>query len=232
MKREEYKSEQTLLDWLKSMGCIFYAPFTYGDLTDHISGSTLVDPSGTSVVWDSTMQMYKFLKTVKSQEKYFPVNLLYNAQTNPRGLRRLETQEYTIVGYTMRTEITTYGYPPYIVIGSYKDTGNYEPSLFSFREETDRESARVRFIRVFSMTQQMGYCDNNAIGYFVNQAIASDNRNLLSNIQESMFSKVTINPKREGNDPISMNCYVKDAMIFNRALTDTELIAIGSLNTN
>lgn len=232
MKREEYKSEQTLLDWLKSMGCIFYAPFTYGDLTDHISGSTLVDPSGTSVEWDSTMQMYKFLKTAKSQEKYFPVNLLYNAQTNPRGLQRLETQDYTIVGYTMRTEITAYGYPPYIVIGSYKDTADYIPSLASIREETDRESARARFLRKSSMTQHIGYCDNNAIGYFSNLAIASNSRAMLSNIQESMFSKVTINPKRDNNDPITMNCYVKDAMIFNRALTDTELIAIGFLNTD
>jgi len=65
MRREHIKekTEQSYIDWLKSLGCVFYAPLNqenaYKDLITGIDG-TVVNASGVSVGWDSTKQAYKF----------------------------------------------------------------------------------------------------------------------------------------------------------------------------
>lgn len=44
MRREHFKGQQSYIDWLKSMGCLMYAPLM-SDLKDYISGNSFV-PTG------------------------------------------------------------------------------------------------------------------------------------------------------------------------------------------
>lgn len=229
MKKEHvFASGNNFENYLKSIGCIFYAPLTQGDLTDHISGASFIDPSGNAVQWDDSVQMYKFLKKEKSQEKYFPVNLLYDAQTNPTGLRQVSDQDYTLVCRCKRLSITTYGYPNYFTIGGYIDTTTVRPGVGSYREESDRESTRTRFLIIDkSLNYRLGYCDGGEVSVFYSAIISSNApTHLLNNYPSSIFTRVAVNPKRDSGDPIDMHCYVGRIMIFNRALTNGELVLL------
>lgn len=57
-KREQTKSD-SYIDWLKSMGCVFYAPLSQGDTRDYISGQDLVVSNGT-VTWSVNENAYQF----------------------------------------------------------------------------------------------------------------------------------------------------------------------------
>lgn len=59
MRKEHTQTEQSYIDWLKSLGCVFYAPLTEGDTTDHISGQQLIMSNGT-FTWNRNKQAYQF----------------------------------------------------------------------------------------------------------------------------------------------------------------------------
>jgi hypothetical protein len=61
--RRESKSEQSYIDWLKSIGCVLYLPLTQdGDLQDRISGASLQYTGiGTQAYWDANEGMYVFV---------------------------------------------------------------------------------------------------------------------------------------------------------------------------
>lgn len=76
MKRE-HKSEQSFVDWLKSLGCLIYLPLSEGDLQDKITGNYITLTGNGSLTWDSNQQMY--LCTTPSSNGYvasipFPYN--------------------------------------------------------------------------------------------------------------------------------------------------------------
>lgn len=59
MRRQQFKSEQSYIDWLKSKGCRFYAPMDEEHGTDElIQGWTFNVRDGYSCVWDSNKQAY------------------------------------------------------------------------------------------------------------------------------------------------------------------------------
>lgn len=58
-----HHNEQDYIDWLKSMGCVFYAPLQEnGDLQDKISGVNGSVQYSNSVTWDADKDMYLFNK--------------------------------------------------------------------------------------------------------------------------------------------------------------------------
>ena len=59
MSRREHITSQSYIDWLKSLGCVFYAPLIQGDTRDYISGQDIVISNGT-VTWDNSENAYKF----------------------------------------------------------------------------------------------------------------------------------------------------------------------------
>ena len=68
MRREHTISSESLPE-----GCVFYAPLSQGDLTDHISGVTASfgsTPNG-EVTWDSTIGAYHFYKMGIGQSCYW-----------------------------------------------------------------------------------------------------------------------------------------------------------------
>lgn len=63
MRREA--KQQSYIDWLKSLGCVFYAPLTQNDLTDHIGGTTgvPVNASSGNLVWNSSQNAYRLVSS-------------------------------------------------------------------------------------------------------------------------------------------------------------------------
>lgn len=62
MKREHIKSE-SYIDWLKSLGCVFYVPLDYENgLKDLISGTTGSIVTGSSITWDANENAYLIKK--------------------------------------------------------------------------------------------------------------------------------------------------------------------------
>lgn len=51
--RREGLTQQSYIDWLKSMGCVFYAPLTEFDSSDNISGQPMQQGNNGTVTWDS-----------------------------------------------------------------------------------------------------------------------------------------------------------------------------------
>lgn len=58
--RREHKSEQSYIDWLKSLGCVFYAPLTENEVNDVIGGGVFSLTAGENMTWDSNKQMWLF----------------------------------------------------------------------------------------------------------------------------------------------------------------------------
>lgn len=58
MKREQI-TQQNYIDWLKSMGCVFYAPLVENDIKDYISGSQLEQSNGI-ITYDNNENAYRF----------------------------------------------------------------------------------------------------------------------------------------------------------------------------
>ena len=60
MSKRGHFEEQDYIEWLRSMGCVFYAPLSEnGDLQDRISGLPLQLTGQGSILWDGSQQMYK-----------------------------------------------------------------------------------------------------------------------------------------------------------------------------
>ena len=64
MKRE-HKTTESYVNWLKSLGCVFYAPLTEGDTRDYISGQDMTIIQ--NVTWNSSNNSYYFQFTNTSQ---------------------------------------------------------------------------------------------------------------------------------------------------------------------
>lgn len=58
--RREHNTEQSYIDWLKSLGCVFYAPLTEFETRDLISGSQMQQGNNGTVTWDATEQAWYF----------------------------------------------------------------------------------------------------------------------------------------------------------------------------
>lgn len=66
MRREYTKEEQSYIDWLKSLGCKFYAPLTENDLTDNVNGVSPTYGTG-SHTWDASAGAWEIKTTARSQ---------------------------------------------------------------------------------------------------------------------------------------------------------------------
>ena len=60
MSRREHITSQSYIDWLKSLGCVFYAPLTEFETRDLISGSQMQQGNNGTVTWDANEQAWFF----------------------------------------------------------------------------------------------------------------------------------------------------------------------------
>lgn len=91
MKRE-HKSEQSYIDWLKSLGCKVYMPLTQGDLKDYISGQDATVTGQGSMVWNTTYNMYYFTTPTQTLKGVLSLPLVWGGSKQITGLCRLRAQ--------------------------------------------------------------------------------------------------------------------------------------------
>jgi hypothetical protein len=60
MPIREHITSQSYIDWLKSLGCVFYAPLTEFETRDLISGSQMQQGNNGTVTWDANEQAWYF----------------------------------------------------------------------------------------------------------------------------------------------------------------------------
>lgn len=60
MSKREHTISQSYIDWLKSLGCVFYAPLTENETRDLISGSQIQQGNNGTVTWDANEQAWYF----------------------------------------------------------------------------------------------------------------------------------------------------------------------------
>ncbi|MBR3572815.1 MAG: hypothetical protein IKN99_06135 [Bacteroidales bacterium] len=114
MRREFLrKSEDSYLEYIKSLGCVLYIPLSVdGDLQDRISGNSLVYTGiGYEAVWDSIVGMYRFMG-YNQYTKTYTLDTGWSAATFPNN-------EFT--GMTTFMKGTGGGN------GALLDVGNYIP---------------------------------------------------------------------------------------------------------
>lgn len=215
-------------------GLIFYAPMNQGDLTDHISGNDLQGYDSNKVQWDSSVGMYKVIKQAQADEMNWNVNLLYNATTNPNGLQLIADQNYTVYAYCQRLTTTTNNYPPYAILGTYATSDTFNPGLQSMRVEANigtRELLLGRVYRRINRNTEWITIYNGAVNIY-NTEVNAGARHNPANWVQTNYTKVAVNPKRGQYDPANINIYISNIMIFNRALSDDELIFLSTNFTN
>lgn len=207
---------------------VFYAPLTQGDLTDHISGNSLVFTEG-NVVWDSEVGMYRFNLAEKSQESYFPCNIYAEGLT---------AKPYTVFAdcYPVKVLDDDYGannYPPFVVIGGYSDTewSSWRPGVASSNSEsnTTRWSRRKRVVMINAASPyQCGYVIDSAGN--VTTIFAETSTSSITNPASwpaIMKQRVAIRPCRDPNDnSFKRDAYIKDVRIYKRAFTPAELATL------
>lgn len=60
MRREHIVKSEDYIEWLKSFGCVFYAPLTENDSSDNISGQPMTVGNNGTVTWDSNENAWYF----------------------------------------------------------------------------------------------------------------------------------------------------------------------------
>lgn len=100
MRRECFPSDQSYINWLKSLGCVLYLPL-HGDMQDKISGEYIQLTGNGRIDWDDNECMYRFkapsytgqyvgfIQTNVSRST-FPSNRL----TVLHGIKRINQSDY------------------------------------------------------------------------------------------------------------------------------------------
>lgn len=97
MSKRHHCPSQSYVDWLKSLGCVFYAPLIEGDTRDYISGQDITIIR--SVTWNLSENAYYFQFTSTSQ---------YGSIAEWNGLNMPLTINNLAYGYMCEIKITNW----------------------------------------------------------------------------------------------------------------------------
>ena len=193
---------------------IFFAPLSYGDLTDHISGNMLNNYSS-FVSWNSSQQMYHVDKpTTRENCPYWNVDFTGVLPKTPN-------QTYTFIVDGKSVKSSSYNYPEFFSLG-YFYNGNWVPCIaMDGWRESDKTSFKRR-VTVFDGNAALRYADG-MLTERAEQGSTSGWR--VSRWQTQSFQKVCLNPFRN-KDEAGLDIYVKNLRIYNRALSIEEAMSL------
>lgn len=223
MARREYNVKSDVFP----SGLVFYAPMSQGDLTDHISGNSLVIANPNKVTWDSDNGMYRVQKDTKANEMYWSVDLTLNMEATAE-------QNYTMYCWAQRLNTNQFqNYPMFFIIGSYRQSDTFNPSCFSmkFEDTVARELVQAHITRKNGTVGNFITYHDDTLDNYYNENLASTTRHYCNNWVNDNWAKVAVNPQRHANDT-NIAILVSNIMIFNRALSDSELIYLSTNFTN
>lgn len=197
-------------------GCTVYAPLTEGNLA--IGGVQPTITGNGEVTWDASAEAYKFSMVNAASSTcvlYWDIDL---------GLESNAMQEVTIFCKAFVAGATN-GFPYLVVLGDANETSSYRPHI----------NASNAFISQYSAWQNCAWVrrNTNVLTYYTSGRTDSVNASHVSNPanwngSNKCNSRLCIFWRRnnEGINNPSLYAYIKDIMIFNRALTAQEIAAL------
>ena len=193
---------------------IFFAPLSYGDLTDHISGNMLNNYSS-FVSWDSSQQMYHVNKpTTRENCPYWNVDFT-------GVLQKTSSQTFTFIVDGISVKSSRFNYPEFFSLGHFYN-GDWVPSIAVDGWRESDKTAFKRRVTIFDGSDVLRYADG-VLTERIPQGSTSGWR--VSKWQIQSFQKVCLNPLR-GNDEAGLDIYVKNLRIYNRALSIEEAMSL------
>lgn len=229
--RREGTSGQSYIDWLKSLGCVFYAPLTQGDFTDHIGGTTgspYNDTALNNLQWNSSVGAYRLVSST------------WGANPLRFQMIDLQTRWNGALSWTWVMDIRKINYVAFqMIIGYIPNTANNWTNINNNGWPLDfvrtAETSTSQFNR-FALT--MEYINDTQYHYirYRDGEIIYDNPNYYQsdnyekkrfpvNWPAAYFNYVSIcsciNPNDHKTDAYIKNCY-----LFNTALTREQILSL------
>lgn len=202
MRREHYKS-QSYIDWLKSLGCVFYAPLIQGDTKDYISGQPMTIIDGT-VSWDNGESAYKF---------YGPTSL-NSYIANWQGLDMNLDINNLAISYLFEVKGNNSNIVPICLGGRQFTTTSiatgYTNTWFKYATAMSNISPRT----------QWWFTNGNVSTTFPNGYNRGNNPIV---VNPTAKSNVECNSSGSYSYILNTTLFMRNAMIFNRALTQDEI---------
>lgn len=198
MSRRHYKKleQQPLPPFYENL--VFWAPLTEGDLTDHISGASLVANQNASITWDSAEGAYKFdLPTsVPSYKGIELPNVVIDFGDNWLNA------EYTCV-IDIKVDSSVRSQTPILLTNKY----NWKLSWY------DANNSRGKWIRLYSIKNKG---DGRVFLYEDERLYSQDAQSTSDDFGILLFARPGWNNKR-------FTAFAKSAYIFNKALTQEQI---------
>ena len=245
MRRLEMLTEPDYIDWLKSIGCTFYAPLTHNNLYNLIDGAEGYTPDSrySSLEWDNAENAYKFtLIKAGYPGLQWDSELLPNAAI---GQYMRDTQNTVIsdVKYISVSSTTKHfgKYSAPIFLGKCTDVGYFNVNnngtrvfvyLTPYNHDIDPQkrgnSTTYPTTGIWSCWASRRYVDDMI--FTDNSFIKKNDYNANWNPQISQYSKyrpmVAGVPPDGGCFDCEIIMYVKNAYVFAAALTENQLTTI------
>lgn len=190
-------------------GCVFYAPLTYNDLTDHVSGVTPSLTTTTSVQWDSTKDMYKFIASgQRTAACHYETNQIID----------LSSEDCMVVVDMAEVSASGNNYFASVKAGL-KDFAGYPNQYYLphayYYSNTNMDTRLRRYAAVYHYSTQK--CDAWLDGV---QTAANQTRTPTSMVVDCI--SLCFLPANNS----AYTCYLKNVWVFNRQLTTTEIMAL------
>lgn len=211
---------ESYINWLKSLGCVFYAPLYQNDLKDYISGEIPTTDTNCTVTWDENKGMYKLYSNRNNGQNVGSLNwrsgLLTNFSNGDACTALITVQENQTSGNGYCAMITIpnlYGINTSNVnltwicqrrYGNIIDT-NLHKYAVTYPQNTGQSPVDVKFYR-----------DGNLI--------TTSNWGMQSSVGQN-----TVGIGQVNNGSSYYEIYAKDAMIFNRVLSQDEIKQIQNI---
>ena len=211
MPIREHNTEQSYVDWLKSLGCVFYAPLTENESHDLISGSQMQQGNNGTVTWDANAQAWFF------QDLYANV---YDVVASWQNLSL--PFDITNIGFTLLYELNIYqngvdsGYMGAmlpIVLGG-------RTLALNARYATSQLNTWYKVAQVFPKYEGVSrysyiYSDGNVV--------RSDNRGTTRYTGNSLTNTRVDSNYRNSQFYRNAKYYMRNAMIFDANLTQAQI---------
>lgn len=225
MSRRHYKVEQSYIEWLKSLGCVFYAPLDLANgLKDLISGQVGHIPSNNNnctVEWNEELQMYE----IDNSGSYYAGLLWTNLNMFPQlisGVSFMKNQDLTcLLDLKIVTDPNYNYYNQAIGIGGNDNGYNYNVGT-----GTDRSVAH--YISPYITLNMRSSDDYDSVGVlFANQTNNYMKNGLIYSISDSSTwnqiyydrfgHNLSLCYSAKGNGTRTNYAY-RNIYVFNRAL--------------
>lgn len=193
--------------------CIFYAPLTEGDLTDHISGASPITQSNTLFQWDSNMQMY-YLESNPGTTGYYVSPLYYDVNLPIRDFGNL-----TIVIDVINVEMGNQ-YCAHVLTPSWSDIGkNYVCAFMRQYGYGSPDNVLHRYVASSNFTSSSGsisFYKDGVLSHSVNKA------EWVGSTSKPTYDKNSV-AICMANDTSTFKVYAKNCRIYNRSMTAAEV---------